>query len=115
MLPHPTIATFTRASSPGANGARRSRRSGRGPRARAEAAGELARSLDIRGIDPRRVRGHAQAVALECLPRDREMLVGRPAGAEVRTPEIDGVEAERAHVREYLVEPFSVRPEVSEV
>ena len=57
---------------------------------------ELARARHVRRIDPRRVGGDGEPVTLEQRHGDLEVIIARPFGRQMRAPEIDGVEAERA-------------------
>ena len=52
--------------------------------ARAEGERELARAPDVPGADPGRVRRNGESVTRERVPQERDVLVGRPVGAQVR-------------------------------
>ena len=76
--------------------------------ARADSARELAGAVDAAGPDPGRVGRDREPVSAERLARDRHVLVGRPVRTEVRAPEVDRAEAERADAAEQRVEPLAV-------
>ena len=74
----------------------------------AEPAGELARARHVRRADPRRVGRDGEPVTLEQRHGDPEVVIARPLGRQMGTPEIDGVEPERADPAEQLVEALLV-------
>jgi hypothetical protein len=77
--------------------------------ARADGARELAGAVDAARPDPGRVGRDRDPVPAERIARDRHVLLGRPVRSEVRAPEVDRSEAERATAAEQRVEPVAVR------
>jgi hypothetical protein len=82
---------------------------------RAERERKVACAFDVRRVDPRGVRRDAELVPCERLACDRDVVIRGPFRAQVRLPDVDRVEAERADRREQLVEPVCIRLDRAEV